>query len=216
MRSLFPLATRLACVLLALVPASAPAQDFFSDLFGGDDRPSRAPRAPRQRPERRYERRAPVERRAPRSAEPSHRARSERPTARREQPATRSHGATQKPETKPVQEQQPAKLGPETPPAPYDTQMLRLAELLGGLSYLRDLCGAGDGADWRNKMARLRDADAPSGSRRQKLTAAFNRSFSSYELTYRSCTPNARIVIARYLEEAEQVSSGVATRYGTP
>ena len=65
----------------------------------------------------------------------------------------------------------------EPPPPPYDGQIQRLAEVLGGLSFLRDLCGDGDGDDWRGKMAQLRDADAPAGTRRQRLTAAFNRGF---------------------------------------
>ncbi len=65
-------------------------------------------------------------------------------------------------------------------------------------------------------MAQLRDADAPSGARRQRLTAAFNRGFRSYELTYRVCTPNARLMIARYLDEAENLSRDVASRYGNP
>ena len=104
----------------------------------------------------------------------------------------------------------------EPPPAPYDTQIQRLAEVLGGLSFLRDLCGEGDGDDWRGKIAQLRDADAAAGPRRQRLTAAFNRGFRGYELTYRACTPNARMVIARYLDEAESLSHEVASRYGNP
>jgi uncharacterized protein (TIGR02301 family) len=104
----------------------------------------------------------------------------------------------------------------EPPPAPYDAQIQRLAEVLGGLSFLRDLCGEGDGDDWRGKMAQLRDADTPAGPRRQRLTAAFNRGFRGYELTYRACTPNARLVIAHYLDEAESLSHEVASRYGNP
>ena len=43
-------------------------------------------------------------------------------------------------------------LAAETAPAvappdvkPYDTQLLRLAEILGALSYLRGVCGSSDG-----------------------------------------------------------------------
>ena len=104
----------------------------------------------------------------------------------------------------------------EAPPAPYDPQMSRLAEILGALSYLRDVCGGKDGDDWRNKMAALLNADAPSGARRQKLTASFNRGFRGYELTYRACTPNARLAITRYLDEAAQLSHEISYRYGNP
>jgi uncharacterized protein (TIGR02301 family) len=132
----------------------------------------------------------------------------------------KAHGAPQKQHkgAKPASEPkapEPA-VQAEPPPAPYDPQLVRLAELLGGLSFLRDLCGDGDGEDFRSKMAQLRDSAAPAGQRRQKLTAAFNRGFRGYELSYRSCTPNARLVIARYLDEAERLSRDVATRYGNP
>ena len=32
-------------------------------------------------------------------------------------------------------------------PPPYEPQLLRLAEMIGALAYLRDLCAAGDGDD---------------------------------------------------------------------
>jgi uncharacterized protein (TIGR02301 family) len=121
-----------------------------------------------------------------------------------------------KPEPKPDQKKQEPAVQAEPPPAPYDPALTRLAEVLGGLSFLRDLCGDGDGEDWRGRMAQLRDAATPAGIRRQKLTAAFNRGFHGYELTYRSCTPNARLIISRYLDEAERLSREVVTRYGNP
>ncbi len=124
----------------------------------------------------------------------------------------RNKKSAPKPESKKQEPVTPA----EPPPAPYDAQLTRLAEVLGGLSFLRDLCGDGDGDDWRAKMAQLRDAATPSGLRRQNLTAAFNRGFHGYEITYRSCTPNARVLISRYLAEAEKLSQEVVTRYGNP
>lgn len=104
----------------------------------------------------------------------------------------------------------------ETPPTPYDGKLRRLAEVLGGLSYLRDLCGDGDGDDWREKLARLREADSPTGARRERLTASFNRGFRGYELTYRVCTPNARTTIARYLDEADRLARDITVHYGNP
>ena len=105
---------------------------------------------------------------------------------------------------------------PEGPPPPYEPQITRLSEVLGALAFLRDLCGAGDGDEWRVKMAALLDADAPSGSRRQKLMASFNRGFRGYELTYRSCTPNAQTAISRYLSEASRLTRDITYRYGNP
>jgi uncharacterized protein (TIGR02301 family) len=133
-----------------------------------------------------------------------------------EKPALRKERKSAKPLPKPEQKKQEPAVQAEPPPAPYDPQLIRLAEVLGGLSFLRDLCGDGDGDDWRGRLAQLRDAAAPAGIRRQKLTAAFNRGFHGYELTYRSCTPNARLIISRYLDEAERLSREVVTRYGNP
>jgi len=207
-----PFEARLArglVLALLMTPTAAPAQNFFEELFGGmEGRPLGEPRATHRRQD------APRARK-PRAEKP---ARAERPARAAEPRSSRRRDAPQrqsgpKPETKTVA---PTATGPEPPPPPYDAQMQRLAELLGGLSYLRDLCGAGDGAEWRAKMAKLRDADAPAGARRARMTAAFNRGFEGYELTYRACTPNARMIVERQLEEAQQVASSVTTRYGAP
>jgi uncharacterized protein (TIGR02301 family) len=103
---------------------------------------------------------------------------------------------------------------PEGPPPPYEPQLLRLSEILGALSFLRDLCGDADGEEWRAKMASLLDAEAKSGQRRAKLTGAFNRGFHGYETTYRSCTANARSAISRYLDEGGKIAHDIAYRYG--
>ena len=116
----------------------------------------------------------------------------------------------------------PATAQPKTPapvsdaPPPYEPQLLRLAEMMGGLAYLRDLCAAGDGDDWRDKMTVLLNAEAPSGARRDKLIASFNRGFRSYELTYRACTSNAKAVIQRYIDETGRITQDIAYRYGNP
>lgn len=192
-----------AGALIAALACSppAPAANFFENLFGGGESSSQTPR-PRLR-----------------GAEPRP---SREPPAIR--PPAQSRGETHAPKHAAKAANKPANKAPakppaepsEPPPAPYDAQIQRLAEVLGGLSFLRDLCGEGDGDDWRGKMAQLRDADAPAGPRRQRLTAAFNRGFRGYELTYRVCTPNARLVIAHYLDEAEGLSHEVASRYGNP
>ena len=35
---------------------------------------------------------------------------------------------------------------------PFDKDLQRLAEILGALHYLRQLCGANEGPKWRNEM----------------------------------------------------------------
>ena len=123
---------------------------------------------------------------------------------------------TPKPPPKPAATPAPAVPTPtptETPP-PYEPQLLRLAELMGALFYLRDLCHAGDGEAFREKMARLLEAEAHTEDRKATLAGAFNRGFGDYALTYRKCTPSAEEVIAHYLEESGRIARDVTGRYG--
>lgn len=97
---------------------------------------------------------------------------------------------------------------------PYEPQIERLAERLGTLALLRDLCGDGDAAEFRARMAALLDAEARSSQRRERMAGAFNRGFRGYGATYRTCTPSARLVISRSLAEADRLTRDLASRYG--
>jgi uncharacterized protein (TIGR02301 family) len=97
---------------------------------------------------------------------------------------------------------------------PYDAQLLRLAEMMGALAYLRDLCSQGDSAEFRAKMAALLDAEAADTPRRDQLAGAYNRSFRDYATSYRACGPAAKAVIERYLAETLRLASDLAARYG--
>ena len=46
----------------------------------------------------------------------------------------------------------PASAVPATDGKPYDDRLMRLAEILGAVHYLRELCGSGDGQLWRERM----------------------------------------------------------------
>ena len=97
--------------------------------------------------------------------------------------------------------------------APFDGGLQRLAEILGALHYLRDLCGANEGQKWRNEMQALVDAEAPSGERRDRLIASFNRGYRGFQQTYRTCTPAADLAIRRYLEEGSKIARDITARY---
>jgi uncharacterized protein (TIGR02301 family) len=102
---------------------------------------------------------------------------------------------------------------PEEPPPPYEPQLLRLSEILGALTYLRDICGDADAASWRGRMQALLDAEAKSAIRKEHLAGAFNRGFHGYELSYRVCTPNAQLIIKRFLTEGEKITHDVTNHY---
>ena len=97
--------------------------------------------------------------------------------------------------------------------APFDGDLQRLAEILGTLHYLRGICGSNDGAKWRNQMQALLDAETPSGDRRTRMIAGFNRGYNGFQQTYRTCTPAATVAIRRYVEEGAKISRDLTARY---
>src|SRR6202021_1405419 len=97
--------------------------------------------------------------------------------------------------------------------APFDGDLQRLAEILGTLHYLRGICGANEGGKWRNEMQALIDAETPSGDRRARMIAGFNRGYNGFQQTYRTCTPAATVAIRRYIEEGSRISRDLTARY---
>ncbi len=92
---------------------------------------------------------------------------------------------------------------------PYDPQLVRLAELLGSIHYLRELCGANDGQKWRDQMAGLVKAEGTSAVRRVKLVNSFNKGYRGYRRTYRSCTRSARLAVSRSMKEGAAIAAAI-------
>jgi uncharacterized protein (TIGR02301 family) len=115
----------------------------------------------------------------------------------------------------PARPQQQAPQAPqEAPPPPYEPQLLRLSEILGALAWLREVCGEGDGDQWRASMRSLMEAEARTETRRERLAGAYNRGFQNYETLYRACTPNAHAIIERFLDEGGKLADDVTNRFG--
>jgi len=102
----------------------------------------------------------------------------------------------------------------EPPPPPYDPEILRLAEILGAVTYLDALCASNPQDDWRAKMQALLEADAKTAARKERLAGSYNRGFHDYERTYHMCTPNAQAIIGRFLAEGAGIAHAVVDRYG--
>jgi uncharacterized protein (TIGR02301 family) len=92
---------------------------------------------------------------------------------------------------------------------PYDDKLLRLAEIMGAVHYLRELCSANEGQIWRERMKELLDAEGSSALRRARLTRSFNQGYRSYNRTYVTCTPSAQNAVNRFLTEGLQISEGL-------
>ncbi|ALK09752.1 TIGR02301 family protein [Blastochloris viridis] len=113
----------------------------------------------------------------------------------------------------PAEDAKPAVALPLAPPPPYEGDLMRIAEIMGALHYLRPLCGAPEGQRWRNEMQALIEAEAQSEDRKDKLTRGFNSGYVAFERTYRSCTPAATLAVERYLSEGSKLAHDVVARY---
>ena len=97
--------------------------------------------------------------------------------------------------------------------APYESGLMRIAEVMGSLHFLRNLCGD-KGDRWRQTMERLLAAENPDAERRARFIASFNRGYRSFESTYTKCTASATEAISRYTIEGENLARDLAARYG--
>jgi uncharacterized protein (TIGR02301 family) len=88
-------------------------------------------------------------------------------------------------------------------------QIFRLAEILGSLHYLRELCGANEGQVWREHMRELAVSEGSSALRRAKLVESFNRGYRDYSRTYRTCTQPALLAIQRYMDQASAITDAL-------
>lgn len=103
----------------------------------------------------------------------------------------------------------------EAPPPALLKPMLALAETLGSLAFLAELCGDGEqGAAFRARMQALIDAEASDPVLRQRLAGAYNVGFQGYETIYRRCTPSARAAIEVLLADGSRLSRDLASRFG--
>lgn len=89
---------------------------------------------------------------------------------------------------------------------PYDDRLFRLAEILGAVHYLRELCVANDGQTWRQQMRSLIDAEGSSALRRARLAQSFNRGYQNYSRTYKVCSPTAETAISRFMTEGVEIA----------
>jgi uncharacterized protein (TIGR02301 family) len=108
----------------------------------------------------------------------------------------------------------PAPAPAQPPPQPYDPQLLRLAEILGALSYLTSICEPTRKDPYRSQMQALIEAEANATPRREEYAGAFNRGYRGIAATYARCTDNARALVARFRDEGVAITRQVRSQYG--
>jgi uncharacterized protein (TIGR02301 family) len=94
---------------------------------------------------------------------------------------------------------------------PYDNKLMRLAEILGAVHYLRELCGADEGQLWRDQMKDILKTEGTTAVRRAKLVHSFNDGYRGYRRTYRTCTPSAALATRRFSTEGANIAASLAS-----
>ena len=104
---------------------------------------------------------------------------------------------------------------PDLPPPPYEARLLRLAEILGSIQYLRNLCNSEGEPGWRESMQALLDSEtAGEPDRRAQMTAGYNRGFRAFASVYTTCTAQALVAEERYRHEGATLIAEIVARYG--
>ncbi|MEO0545145.1 MAG: TIGR02301 family protein [Pseudomonadota bacterium] len=67
---------------------------------------------------------------------------------------------------------------------PYDPGLNELAQTLGSVHYLTNLCTEEKSNRWRDEMADLLATERPDPVRRSRLVASFNRGYRSFASVY--------------------------------
>jgi uncharacterized protein (TIGR02301 family) len=126
------------------------------------------------------------------------------------QAQTAQRPAAARPATPPV----PALPEPEAIPQPYEPDLLRLAEIIGAMAFLRGLCEGQDRAIWPERMRNLMEAEGRSGPIKERLAGAYNRGFRSYALVHQQCSDVAKEAAARLALDGDVLSRKLANRFG--
>lgn len=93
---------------------------------------------------------------------------------------------------------------------PYDDKLMRLAQILGAIHYLRELCGAAEGQVWREQMKEILRNEGTTAVRRAKLVNAFNDGYRGYRRSYRTCTQSATLATNRFSTEGASIAAALA------
>ncbi|WP_019220485.1 TIGR02301 family protein [Bartonella senegalensis] len=93
---------------------------------------------------------------------------------------------------------------------PYDAKLLRLAEILGALHSLQNLCSTPTN-HWYDHMSALIEAEKPSPQRRAYFYEAFNETYRAFSENYHRCTQSAIEANQRYIKEGKFLSENLLT-----
>ena len=99
---------------------------------------------------------------------------------------------------------------PPTAPPTYQSQLLRLAEILGSLHAIRSVCDPQADARWRERMMELIRLERPSNEQRNTLIGLFNSGFEATGARYKTCSDAARADAATLARAGETISRNLS------
>lgn len=109
---------------------------------------------------------------------------------------------------------------PATPPPqaenPQQKPLTDLAEIIGGLAFLTEICSPGSAVNpWRARMEGLLEAEGEASGIKARMTGAFNQGYTDYSTTYRQCTQSARAVQRLMTRDASRLAREIERRFGS-
>lgn len=102
---------------------------------------------------------------------------------------------------------------PEIIAPPYEAELMRLAEILGALHYLRPLCGHDEPEEWSGRMQALLAAEVTNELRRRRFVERFNQGYRGFASVYQRCTPSAEAASRRYAAQGSKITREVTAKY---
>lgn len=88
--------------------------------------------------------------------------------------------------------------------------LMRLAEILGSVHHLRDVCGANDGLLWRNKMIDMMNVAKLDPKQRKAMISHFNDAFYDARTRFPQCTSDAANRANALFDEAHRLAERLA------
>ncbi|WP_208441099.1 TIGR02301 family protein [Bartonella raoultii] len=95
---------------------------------------------------------------------------------------------------------------------PYETKLLRLAEILGALHFLQNLCSTPTN-QWYEYMNALIEEEQPMPERRAYFYQAFNEAYRAFSENYHHCTQSAIEANQKYIKEGRSLSESLLVQY---
>ncbi|MEO9459260.1 MAG: TIGR02301 family protein [Lentilitoribacter sp.] len=97
---------------------------------------------------------------------------------------------------------------------PYESRLHRVAELVGSLHYITNLCGTAKNDQFRIKMQEFIEAETLNEPLRRKLLISkYNKGYRAFASVYTSCTDAAKLVETNYRTEGKALIEELLSRY---